>query len=143
MPTQLRERLDRPTPRVRLGAALRGVASAMIDVSDGLAADLGHILEESGTGGEIRLPGIPLSPAVAQRVAADADWSLPLTSGDDYELCFTLPPRNKEALASLLTRVGCPARPIGRITERPGLRCLLDDGSAWVPRRVGYDHFSV
>jgi thiamine-monophosphate kinase len=143
VPTQLRERLDRPTPRVRLGAALRGVASAMIDVSDGLAADLGHILEESGTGGEIRLPGIPLSPAVAQRVAADADWSLPLTSGDDYELCFTLPPRNKEALASLLTRVGCPARPIGRITERPGLRCLLDDGSAWVPRRVGYDHFSV
>ena len=88
----LRERLDRPTPRVALGMALRGIATAMIDVSDGLAADLGHILDASGVGAELRLQSLPLSPSVAAVVAADGDWSLPLASGDDYELCFCIPP---------------------------------------------------
>ena len=88
----LRMRLEQPTPRVALGLALSGLASAMIDCSDGLAADLGHVLAASGVAAELNLAALPLSDAVAAVVAANGDWALPLASGDDYELCFCVPP---------------------------------------------------
>ena len=169
VPADLRARLEHPTPRVALGLALRGLATAMIDISDGLAADLGHILEESGAAGaggegswdavspgyrqlgsdgeapalgaEIRLAALPVSPAVAARLARDPDWSLPLASGDDYELCFTLPPERASELPALAERLGLALTLIGRILPEAGLVCIGPDGGRWTPERQGYNHF--
>ncbi|MEJ2387173.1 MAG: thiamine-phosphate kinase [Chromatiaceae bacterium] len=138
----LRERLDRPLPRVTAGLSLRGLASAMIDVSDGLAADLGHILEASCVGAEVELPALPLSPEAAGYLDNRGDWTLPLASGDDYELCFTVPPDRCGAVDRLAERSGCRLSAIGVITEKPGLRCVQADGSDWGPACTGYDHFA-
>jgi len=137
----LRGRLERPTPRVALGMALRGLASSMIDISDGLAADLGHILEESGVAAEIRVGDLPLSEAVRQQLVLDADWTLPLASGDDYELCFTSAPARGGDLVVLADSLGIALTPIGRIQAGGGLSCLAPDGRRWIPRYGGYDHF--
>jgi len=135
-------RLDRPTPRVALGLALRGVASAMIDCSDGLAADLGHILEASGVGAELELQALPLSPEVARAVVDRGDWTLPLTSGDDYELCFCLPAAALDRLPGLASAGGCGLTVIGRIGAGPGLVCRRPDGSSLDLVRSGFDHFA-
>lgn len=138
---RLRERLDRPTPRVGLGLALRGLASAMIDISDGLAADLGHILESSGVGAEIRLDSLPLSRAVAEAVASDGDWGLPLASGDDYELCLCVPPQRAGEISGIAEQCGCPLTQIGRIRQGDGLVCLGPDGVPLQLMNTGFDHF--
>ena len=137
-----RHRLERPTPRVALGLALRGLASAVIDCSDGLHADLGHILEASGVGAELELAALPLSPGVAAAVAADGDWMLPLASGDDYELCVCLPPAQESRLADLSRCGGCDLKVIGRVRAAPGLVCRGPDGGAYIPTHGGYDHFA-
>ncbi len=137
-----RARLERPTPRVALGLALRGVASAAIDISDGLVADLGHLLAQPGLGARVDLARLPLSAAVAGAIESDAHWDLPLASGDDYELCFTLPPARVDRLAAIAVRAGCALTPIGEITRDGGLRCILPDGGDWHPRRTGFDHFA-
>ena len=138
----LRGRLERPAPRVAPGSSLRGIASAMIDVSDGLAADLGHILAASDVGAEIRLADFPLSPEVSEGLASNSDWTLPLASGDDYELCFCIPERHRDQIPELQERLGTRLTIIGRITTESGLRCLLEDGSIWQSAASGYDHFS-
>lgn len=138
----LQARLDRPTPRVALGLALRGLATAMIDLSDGLAADLGHILESSGVGAELRLETLPLSPPVAEAVAAEGDWTLPLASGDDYELCLCVPPERVGEVPPLAERAGCPLTHIGRIREGGGLDCLGPGGAPVRLARAGFDHFT-
>jgi len=137
----LRERLERPTPRVALGLALRGLATAMIDLSDGLAADLGHILAASGLGAEVELARLPLSPALARQVAECEAWGLPVASGDDYELCFTVPPARARALAVAARRACCPVAVIGRVRSLSGLVFTRPDGTPWQPQRLGYDHF--
>jgi thiamine-monophosphate kinase len=137
----LRLRLERPTPRIEAGLALREIASAAIDISDGLTADLGHILQASGCGALIQLTRIPLSDPVGKAVASGAGWQLPLSSGDDYELCFTLPPNRQQAVVRLSERLALPITPIGQITAGPGLRCLQADGTLWQPDHAGYDHF--
>jgi thiamine-monophosphate kinase len=142
VPDDLRRRLERPAPRVALGSALRGLASAMIDVSDGLAADLGHVLGASGVGARIELASLPLSPEVADAVSAEGDWGLPLASGDDYELCFCLPPERLERVQGLQEGLGVRISVVGYLSGEDGLSCLLDDGSTWRPAKSGYDHFA-
>jgi thiamine-monophosphate kinase len=137
----LRERLERPIPRIEAGLALRELASAAIDISDGLVADLGHILEASGVGAQLRLEQLPLSAPVRTAIDTDAAWDLPLSSGDDYELCFTLPPMHAAALARVSERLALPMTRIGCIEAAPGLRCIRGDGSLWSGHSPGYEHF--
>jgi thiamine-monophosphate kinase len=137
----LRERLERPSPRAELGLALRGLATAMIDISDGLAADLGHILEASGVGAEVQLQSLPLSAEVASVVREGGDWGLPMASGDDYELCFSLPPEREDELAPIASRCACNLSVIGHIDGGSGLSCVLPNGGKWQPRSTGFDHF--
>ncbi len=128
-------RLLRPIPRLAEGMALRGHASAAIDVSDGLAADLGHILDASRVGAIIDLASLPLDPALRQLPLATA-WELALTAGDDYELCFTAP----GTLASPETLEF--ATRIGVITAEPTRIFRTPDGGLWqAPAHTGWQHF--
>lgn len=134
-------RLDRPTPRMALGRALRGLASAAIDVSDGLLADLGHMLQASGAGALIELERLPLSAPVRRRVREARDWTLPLASGDDYELLFSVPASRRDALTEVLRGLDVEVTCIGRI-EAAGLRLVEAGGRDVAPARLGYDHFA-
>ena len=136
-----RGRLERPVPRLAAGQALRGLAGAAIDVSDGLLADLSHVLEASGVGAEIDVDALPRSDAFKALVTPEeADWhELPLAGGDDYELCFTLPLERLEAAREALAPV--PLAVIGRITAEPGLRCRDAEGRPCRARVRGYRHF--
>jgi len=140
--TVLLERLNRPTPQVELGQALTGIASAAIDISDGLLADLGHILKASGVGAHLQLDDLPMSDNVRQTVS-EADWSLPLASGDDYELCFTVPAANQAALKSCVATLGLDVSLIGTIESEKGLRCFSLDGELVTLHGRGYEHFSA
>lgn len=125
-----------PRPRVAVGPVLRGVASAMLDVSDGLVADLGHIAETSGVGAEIERDRVPVSPA--GRAALDRDpglWSAVLGGGDDYELLFTAPGPVPETVA------GVPVRQIGRVVAGAGVRVLDEQGRSLSVAGAGYRHF--
>ena len=136
----LRERLDRPTPRVALGLALRDVATACIDVSDGLLADLRHILERSGAGAMLDVDVLPSSPALRAFASLDERRALQLSGGDDYELCFTVPrEREAEALAAA-QRCNVPLTRIGAIEATHGVR--TKSGIAIVSARAGWDHFA-
>jgi len=141
---KLRYRLDRPTPRIGAGLALRGLASAAIDLSDGLAADLGHVLAASGVGAELELGRIPTSRTLAEHFAQDAArWRLQLAGGDDYELCFTAP--SAVALEIERALAGCElnATVVGRTTREPGLRLLTPEGEAFALEDAGFDHFAA
>jgi thiamine-monophosphate kinase len=137
----LRARLERPIPRVELGSALRGLATAMIDLSDGLAGDLGHILRASSVGAEVDLAALPLSPPVAAVVEADRDWGLPLTSGDDYELCFCTTAEQEPLIAALGRALNCPLAVVGQIRAAPGLVTRAPTGETNAVAARGYDHF--
>jgi len=137
-----RAALDYPRPRLALGLALRGVASACIDVSDGLLADLGHILEASGVGAEVDAAGLPVPTSLAEWPEARR-LPLQLAGGDDYELCFTLPARLEPELPGLAARGGVELSVIGRIVDRPGLTTRCADGSLYEPPRGGYEHFGA
>jgi thiamine-monophosphate kinase len=140
---ELRARLDRPEPRVELGQRLRGVASAAIDVSDGLTGDLGHILAASQAGADIELDAVPRSALLAQRLAG-ADRALALAcllgGGDDYELCFTAPAAARDRVAASARDAGVPVSRIGAIGGAPGLR-IRDAGGAMVAPPPAFDHF--
>lgn len=140
---ELRRRLECPEPRVELGQRLRGVASAMIDLSDGLAGDLGHILRASAVGAVLELHRLPLAPQVADVVAATDDWSLPLASGDDYELCFCVPPAHIPNVERLAEALGLPLTRVGWIRASAGLDLRRPDGGRLTRPARGYDHFPV
>jgi thiamine-monophosphate kinase len=137
----LEERFYRPMPRVAEGRALGPLASAAIDISDGLLADLGHVCNASGTGAEIDLAALPASDALASRFDAEARRAVQSTGGDDYELCFTAPPSRREAIAGLATRCATSMTRVGRIVAGEGVRALLPDGSEWAAPRAGHVHF--
>lgn len=133
--------LDRPEPRVALGLALRGLAHAAIDLSDGLLADLGHILERSGVGAEVAWERLPTHPAVAARLAEPPVRRAVLAGGDDYELCFTAPADARPSLLAWSREQGLPLTPIGRIVPDGGLT-LLEKGKPVTPGVTGFDHFA-
>jgi thiamine-monophosphate kinase len=137
----VRQRLERPEPRITQGLTLRGVASAAIDVSDGLAQDLGHILERSRVGARLEVDRLPLSPALTASLDRDAAIVTALASGDDYELCFTVPPERAEQLEAAAAGWECRCTGIGVITDEPGLQLVRADGSPFHLERLGYDHF--
>ncbi len=137
----LRDRLDRPTPRVALGRALRGIAHAAIDVSDGLLADLGHVCAASGLAAEIELDALPCSAALAAAFDRDTRRALQAAGGDDYELCFTAPAEASAAIGALARALALPLARIGRTVEGAGVRALTADGTPWQPARAGYEHF--
>ncbi|MCK7583133.1 MAG: thiamine-phosphate kinase [Chromatiales bacterium] len=140
---ELRRRLECPEPRVEAGRRLRGIASAMIDLSDGLAGDLGHILSASAVGAELELERLPLTPQIAEIVAATDDWSLPLASGDDYELCFCVPPAHIPTVERLAKALGLPLTRVGWIRASAGLDFRRTDGGRLMLPARGYDHFPV
>lgn len=131
-------RLERPVPRVALGQALRGVASAAIDVSDGLVADLGHIAARSGVRAVVEARRVP----VPARVAGDRHLlASALTGGDDYELCFTTPPAMRQAVSAISAHLGLPLTAIGRIEPGTGVEVLDAHGRALQLAQRGFDHF--
>jgi thiamine-monophosphate kinase len=138
----LRARLDRPTPRVAAGHALAGIASACIDVSDGLLADLGHVCRASRVGAVLDVDALPVSDALRACFDRDTLRALQSAGGDDYELCFTAPKTARLAIETMLQARDVPATRIGRITADAGRIALRDaQGLAWSPPRRGYEHF--
>lgn len=133
-------KLNRPPPRVAEGARLLDLASACIDISDGLIADLGHILAASRVGARIDLRRLPISAAYAS-VSAEFGWLLAATHGDDYELCFTLPAARQAVFDGLLPRFACGVTYIGDIEAEPGLRLYDGREPVALPARAGFDHF--
>ena len=139
--------MERPEPRVALGVGLRGLASAAIDVSDGLLGDLGHILARSGVGADLFAQALPVAPCLAARPRA-VQLDCILAGGDDYELLFTAPPAHREAVARLGAQLGLPLSRIGRVRSQPG-RSLFDSADAadgapsLADRWASFDHFKA
>jgi len=135
------DRLCRPS--WRNGLAMRGQAHAACDISDGLCADLGHILAASTVGARLYMDALPTSNALlAYQPDADARQRLQLTGGDDYELCMTLPPA---AVASVADALGCPLTIIGEIVAEPGLSLVDAQGAEYAAQTYGiggWDHFA-
>lgn len=129
------ERLCQPEPRISIGKQIRGIAHASIDISDGLSADLTHILDMSNVGAIIYVDQLPLSEAMRASVSNEHAIELALNGGDDYELCFTLAPEK----ATLLD-IHCTC--IGKIIETPGLDLRYQDEKKYNGNLAGYKHFS-
>jgi thiamine-monophosphate kinase len=136
------QRLHQPEPRVALGLALLGVASSAIDISDGLLADLGHILECSKAGAAIQFDQLPLSPAVREVVGQPLGRHCALAGGDDYELCFTAAAAQRNAIEQISGRLDLPLARIGTIVA--GSACTVRDSSGSVIQmgESGFDHFA-
>ena len=140
--TALQEAYYRPALQIRCGQALRGVATAAIDLSDGLASDLPHILDASGVGASIDLGRLPMSDVFRAVVPESDQWSLATSGGDDYRLCFTAPRSARDAVQSLVAVADSGIHRIGRVESSPGLRWQAPDGSVVRMNEGGYRHFS-
>jgi thiamine-monophosphate kinase len=138
----LRARLDRPTPRIATGLALAGIASAAIDISDGLLADLGHVCAASGIGAEVALDALPASAALRAAFGDASRCALQASGGDDYELCFTAAPQARAALARIAAQSDTALTRIGRLVTGAGVQALTADGVPWMSARTGYTHFA-
>jgi thiamine-monophosphate kinase len=138
---QVRAAMEWPQPRVGLGLALRGVATAAIDLSDGLMGDLGHLLQRSGVGAQVELHRLPHSQVLAGQPPALRLECL-LAGGDDYELLFCAPPARRAAVLQAAAAAQVPVQCIGRITAEPGLRVLDEAGRPLdLSRLQAFDHF--
>jgi thiamine-monophosphate kinase len=133
--------LHQPTPRIELGLALRGVAHSAIDVSDGLLADLGHILECSKQGAEIQFDVLPVSSSLRPYLMQTMGSSFALAGGDDYELCFTASVKQRSAVEDMSHRMNLPLTRIGAIVACSGCIVRAADGSIINIEESGYDHF--
>lgn len=138
----LQRRLRRPQPRLAAGAHLAGKVSAMIDVSDGLLADLGHLLED-GLGAEIELASLPASTALQVAIEqAELRWQLQLAGGNDYELLMTARPEQVPALVQAMDQLKLGLTDIGRVTDHGRVDCRCPDGGLLKTVRSGWDHFA-
>lgn len=139
------QRLDYPTPRVALGLALRNIATAMLDISDGLLADIAHIAEQSSVGAVIEVGRLP--PSALQGIYSDF-LEKQLTGGDDYELCFTVPFTQRTQIEKLSVDLNLPLQRIGKIVPAAeGVRCIFPDGTPWKKSDsekglLGFEHFT-
>lgn len=140
--TLIRPRMDTPTPRVALGMALRGVAHAALDVSDGLIGDLGHILARSSVGAIVDVDALPRSEVLGAQ-PLDRQRECVLAGGDDYELCFTAPAGNREAIAAISHQLGLPLTRVGSITPEAGLRIVDRHGDPFTFSGTSFDHFTA
>ncbi|CAB1274895.1 thiamine-phosphate kinase [Candidatus Nitrosacidococcus tergens] len=131
--------LDWPQPRVLEALTLRSLAHAAIDISDGLIADLEHILIASKVGATINVDSIPISDFIKTTVGNDEALTIALTAGDDYELCIIAP--DHAPIESVLSEFDCPCTFIGVIEENQGLHCCRSDGTLFSPKSKGYQHF--
>ena len=132
------DRYQLPEPRIELGPALVGTASACLDVSDGLIADLGHLARASGLAAEVLLDAVPRSAAVA--AATDYRETERLAAGDDYELLFTAPPAERDAVTALARTAGTPVTRIGRMLTGSGVQILDSGGTPVALARTGWRH---
>ena len=149
-----RARMEMPTPRIALGLALRAIANAAIDVSDGLLGDLGHIVQRSQVGAQIDTTWLQqsntfgedaqaagISPTLAQ-LPWNKRIEFALAGGDDYELCFTAPVHQREMVHAAAWESNTPVTRIGRITEAPGLVVMDPEGQPITRRFASFDHFA-
>lgn len=132
-------RFNRPEINIATGQQLRSLANSAIDISDGLLADLGHLLSASSVGADINMEEIPLSSAMQSCIDQNTAWNYALTAGDDYHLCFTASAAQQiiEHLKTNNIATTC----IGRITASGKLRCLRSDGTEFQPTGSAYSHF--
>ena len=135
-------RLNYPIPRIEAGRELREYTSAAIDISDGLIADLGHILQASKVGARLTLEDVPLSSALIENQDHGMILQLALTAGDDYELCFTVPDKYIDDINRLQHKLNLPIKHIGNIQQQSGLRIYRKDGQPLEITDDGYNHFS-
>ena len=154
--------LNKPMPQLAISTDLRGLANSAIDISDGLLADLAHMLKHSSKallkqsrggknlntssatvlGAEIELTHLPLSTGVSRYIEHTQDWGVPLSGGDDYQLCLTVSPENRAALAALLSTKAVSLSVIGKVTAQSGIRCVKQGVVQSVEGgRKGYSHF--
>lgn len=137
----LLSRLHTPLPRVSEGLALGDYATAAIDLSDGLAADLGHICRASDVGASVWVDKLPWSDALRSLTDTDERYSMALSGGDDYELCLAIPAEHQSAVAELSRSLDCSLRQIGIVERGRNLRFLHDDGSEYRLEEHGFQHF--
>lgn len=139
-----RMRMEQPTPRVALGLALRGVASAAADISDGLLGDLGHILHQSGVGARVQVDACERLLACRDAIALPGNWAQTcvLCGGDDYELVFTAPQTLRETVAQAAQLSATTISRIGTITRTPGLVLHDAQGQPLGTRFPSFDHFA-
>jgi thiamine-monophosphate kinase len=136
----LKERFYRPLPRVDAGLALGPIATAAIDISDGLLADLGHLCKASGCGASIDVERVPVSAELLSLFPPQEALAHALGGGDDYELCFTAPPSRAEQIESALEAAGTPVRRIGQLVAGQTVESRRD-GEPFTPALRGYRHF--
>lgn len=132
------KKLNHPIPRIQEGLALRNVANAAIDISDGLAADLGHILEQSKVGATIYIDNLPLSTKLVKAMGKKMAQNLALSAGDDYELCFTVSPRKQSQLKAIANKF--PITYMGNIEQYRGLHIQDQQGNSFTLNQTGYEH---
>ena len=138
----LRARLDRPTPRVAAGRALAGIATACVDVSDGLLADLGHVCARSHVAARIDVDALPASAALMEVIGEADRIALQASGGDDYELCFTAPADAGADIGAVSAQLGLRITRIGRIVAGEGVHPVDAKSQPWSSPRRGYDHFA-
>ncbi len=135
------EALLRPVPRVQHGLALRGLANSAIDISDGLIADLEHVVNASGVSAHIETSQLPLSDALLRHHQAPQARQYALAGGDDYELCMTVPDQHLQEVLALNKKFDVGMTVIGNIREGSGVHCYTDDGQALTLKRKSFLHF--
>ena len=138
--SEFSERFLFPEPRVLLGQELRALASAMIDISDGLASDLGSLLHASGCGATVDVANLPIADSIAQQLSAKEAINLALAGGEDYELCFCVPPEHARRVNQLAKKLQIPVTEIGAVKINSEYLWVMNDAE-FVPDQTEFRHF--